>query len=123
MVNNGFCRVVESGEFVWPWKQPNGLLVICGGAGGGGGGGGAFCLEDLNLYGARVVMEGKAGKEPACSGEIRYFRPRAAAAAMAVIAAACARASLLKVNMERGVFMGMGGMAGVVLSCPRQTAA
>ena len=61
MVNSGFCRVVESGEFIWPWTQPSGLLVICGAAGGGGGGGGAFCLEDLNLYGARGGHGGEGG--------------------------------------------------------------
>ena len=60
-MNNGFSRVVESGEFVWPWTQPSGLLVICGAAGGGGGGGGAFCLEDLNLYGASGGSGGAGG--------------------------------------------------------------
>lgn len=52
MASNGFHRLAESGEFTWQWAQPSGLLVIRGGAGGGGGGGGAFCLQDLNLYGA-----------------------------------------------------------------------
>ena len=52
MVKKGVSRVVESGVFVWPWTESQGLLVISGAAGGGGGGGGAFCLEGLNLYGA-----------------------------------------------------------------------
>ena len=52
MLKNALYRVVESGDFVWPWAASHGLLVICGGAGGGAGGGGALCLEGLNLYGA-----------------------------------------------------------------------
>ena len=52
MLKEGFSRVVESGVFVWPWTESQGLLVISGAAGGGGGGGGAFCIEGLNLYGA-----------------------------------------------------------------------
>ena len=52
MPESRFSRVVESGVFVWPWTEAQGLLVIGGAAGGGGGGGGAFCIEGLNLYGA-----------------------------------------------------------------------
>ena len=52
MLKKGFRRVIKSGVFVWPWTESHGLLVIVGAPGGGGGGGGAFCLEDLNLYGA-----------------------------------------------------------------------
>ena len=50
----GFRRIVESGVFVWPWKEPQGLLVIRGAAGGGGGGGGGqgFAAGDGGITGA-----------------------------------------------------------------------
>ena len=54
----GFRRIVESGVFVWPWKEPQGLLVIRGAAGGGGGGGGAFCLEvATELASLRIIHD------------------------------------------------------------------
>ena len=53
MLKEGFSRVVESGVFVWPWKEPQGLLVIRGAAGGGGGGGGqGFAVGDGGITGA-----------------------------------------------------------------------
>ena len=63
MQKKGFSRIVESGVFVWPWKEPQGLLVLSGAAGGGDGGGGAFCLEGLNLYGAGGGGGGGGGEE------------------------------------------------------------
>ena len=62
MLKKGFIRVVESGVFVWPWTETQGLLVVGGAAGGGGGGGGGFCIEGLNLFGAGGGGGGGGGK-------------------------------------------------------------
>ena len=74
MLKEGFGRVVESGVFVWPWTESQGLLVIRGAAGGGGGGGGAFCIEGLNLYGAGGGGGGGGGEATSVKcGNARYL--------------------------------------------------
>ena len=51
MKAGGFRRIVESGDFEWPWQVARGLMIISGASGGGGGGGGAFCWKGLILHG------------------------------------------------------------------------
>ena len=61
-MKKAMIRVDESGYFLWPWVEPQGLLIICGAAGGGGGGGGALCLEELNVYGSGGGSGGGGGE-------------------------------------------------------------
>ena len=74
MQEGRFSRVVESGVFVWPWSEAQGLLVIGGAAGGGGGGGGAFCIEGLNLYGAGGGGGGGGGEATSVTRGNAHYR-------------------------------------------------
>ena len=73
MRETGLRRIRKSGTFEWPWPTSHGLIVVTGAAGGGGGGGGAFCIQGLNLYGARGGRGGRGGTATTLATGTRTF--------------------------------------------------